>query len=60
MFFQVLNRFGSYVWISELRETRRTEESAATVDHIGHAITIQRLHAILVQPEVTVLNAINF
>ena len=39
-FFQVFDSHGADVLVAEFRETRRTEERTATVDHVRHAVTV--------------------
>ena len=39
-FFQVFDSHGADVLVAEFRETRRTEERTATVDHVRNAVTV--------------------
>src|SRR5690606_42161181 len=56
-FFHVLDSHFTDVLFTKLRETRRTEESTATVNHVGYAIAIQLNHVVFIQTQVTVIYA---
>jgi hypothetical protein len=59
-FLHVFDSHFTDAFITELRETRRTEEGAAAVNHIGHAVTVELHHAIFIQAQITVIDTKNF
>ena len=57
---QVFDSHSAHVFVAEFREASRTEESTATVDHVGHAITVELNHTVFIQTQVAIMDPHDF
>ena len=56
----IFNRDGANMFFAEFWKTRRPQEGAAAVDHVGNAVAVELNHTIFIQAEVTVIDSKNF